>query len=130
MQPDTDWRRSIYRASRLDEFRYYLSRRAFRRLGIHAADFARMMTTFQQSPKMDAGTAVHAVIETAGFSEFPDASRNGWHVHFDLDADLPYAGRAGNPTTAHAQRHNALWSLRCDGRAYRPRHQDHIGNRH
>ncbi len=95
MQPDADWRRSIYRASRLDEFRKYLAGEHYDGSEYTPADFARMMTTHQQSAAMDAGTAVHAVLETAAFGDLPDhADMNGWHIHFDLDAEVPFpAGR-------------------------------------
>lgn len=85
-----DWRRSIYRASRLDEFRAYMGGEMWNGDEYTAAEFIRKMTTFEESPKMAAGTAVHAVIEVAGFGELPaHADKNGWHIHFDLDAVLP-----------------------------------------
>ncbi len=95
MQPEQDWRRSIYRASRLDEFRKYLAGEHFDGSEYTPADFARMMTTHQQSAAMDAGTAVHAVLENAAFGDLPaHTDANGWHVHFDLDAELAFpAGR-------------------------------------
>jgi hypothetical protein len=88
MQPD--WRRSIYRASRLDEFRAYLSGELWSGDEYTAAEFVRRMTTFEESPAMAAGTAVHKVIEQAGFGEIPEhVDCNGWRIHFDLDANLP-----------------------------------------
>lgn len=88
MQP-SDWQRQIYRASRLDEFRHYLSGEHFDTSEYTAADFIRRMTTFEESPAMAAGTAVHGVIENAGFGEVADGPSKGWHVKFDLDAELP-----------------------------------------
>lgn len=86
----SDWHRQIYRASRLDEYRYYVSGETFSGDEYTAAEFIRKMTTFEESPKMAAGTAVHKVIENAGFGEIPpEVSSNGWHIKFDLDADLP-----------------------------------------
>jgi hypothetical protein len=85
------------------------------------ADFARMMTTFaSKAPKMDAGTAVHAVIETAGFSELKDGPSKGWHVKFDLDAELRMPAMRERSHYSVPTRHNALWPLRCNGCAYRP----------
>lgn len=88
--PRDDWRRGIYRASKLDEFRAYLSGELWNGDEYTAAEFVRRMTTFEESPAMAAGTAVHAIIEKAGFGDLPSrVPQNGWLVHFDLDADVP-----------------------------------------
>lgn len=90
MQPPDTWERKIYRASRLDEFRAYLSGEHYDGSEYTAADFVKRMTTFEPNAAMEAGTAVHKLIEDIGFGVLPEhADVNGWHVHFDLDADAP-----------------------------------------
>ncbi len=84
-----DWRRGIYRASKLDEFRAYLSGELWNGDEYTADEFIRRMTSFEESPAMAAGTAVHGLIEDAAFGEMKESSRNGWHVKFDLDAEMP-----------------------------------------
>ena len=89
MQPNNAWRREIYRASRLDTFRQYQSGQHFDGTEFTAADFVERLTTRTESPAMAAGTAVHAVIEEAAFGELPEeTNRGGWHIVFDLDAEL------------------------------------------
>lgn len=89
MLPLNDWRREVYRASRLDEFRYYLSGEKFDGQEYTAEDFVKRLTVKQESPAMAAGTAVHAVIERAAFGELPErVSSNGWLIVFDLDGEL------------------------------------------
>lgn len=88
MQHD-DWRRQVYRASRLDEFRMFLSGELWNGDEYTPEEFVRKMTVFEESPKMAAGTAVHKVIEDARFGMLPErVEANGWLVHFDLDADV------------------------------------------
>jgi hypothetical protein len=88
MQPREDWQRQIYRASRLDEFRAYQSGEMFNGDEYTAVEFVRRMTSFESSPAMDAGTAVHKLIEDIGYGVIPEHSDVlGWHVHFDLDAE-------------------------------------------
>lgn len=89
MLPNNDWRREVYRASRLDEFRMYLAGEMYNGDEYTSDDFIARLTVKTESPAMAAGTAVHAIIENAAFSELPDrVSSNGWLVHFDLDAEL------------------------------------------
>jgi hypothetical protein len=89
MLPHDAWQREIYRASRLDTFRQYLSGTHYDGTEFTAADFIERLTTRTESPAMAAGTAVHAVIEDAAFGELPEETgRNGWHIRFDLDAVL------------------------------------------
>jgi hypothetical protein len=84
-----DWRREIYRASRLDEFRRYQGGEHYDGSEYTAADFIERLTTHTESPAMAAGTAVHAVIEEAAFGDLPEETgRGGWHIRFDLDAEL------------------------------------------
>jgi hypothetical protein len=85
-----DWRREIYRASRLDEFRRYMSGEHLSGEEYTAAEFvSRLTDPTPPSAAMLAGTAVHSIIETAAFGELPErASQNGWLVQFDLDAEL------------------------------------------
>jgi hypothetical protein len=88
MQPRDDWRRQIYRASKLDEYRAYLSGEMYDGSEYTAEEFIKRMTAHAESPAMAAGTAVHALIENAQFGEIKAHSdAHGWHVHFDLDAD-------------------------------------------
>lgn len=112
MQRD-DWRRSIYRASRLDEYRYYMSGETFSGEEYTAAEFIRKMTTFEESPKMAAGTAVHKVIENAAFGDLPvRVDCNGWNIHFDLDAVLPMPTSREIPLQ---REHNGIMLFgRCD----------------
>lgn len=89
MLPSNDWRREVYRASRLDEFRMYLGGEMYNGDEYTPEDFITRLTTKTESAAMAAGTAVHAIIENAAFGELPDrVSSNGWLVHFDLDAEL------------------------------------------
>lgn len=89
--PQPDILREIYRCSRLDEYRAYLSGEHFDGSEYTALDFVDRMTTKQKSRAMDAGTAVHKLIETAGFGELPEkADVDGWRVHFDLNAELQF----------------------------------------
>lgn len=82
-----DWRRQVYRASRLDEYRAYMSGEMWNGDEYTAAEFIRRMTTFEETPAMAAGTAVHLAVERAPFGELPDhIDIKGWHIHFDLDA--------------------------------------------
>lgn len=92
MSQPNDWQREVYRASRIDEFRLYMSGVQYDgETEYTAADFITRLTTKVESPKMAAGTAVHAVIERAGFGVLPlYADVNGWHIDFDLDAELPF----------------------------------------
>lgn len=88
MQPN-DWRREIYRASRLDEFRYYLAGEHFDGSEYTSADFIKRMTEKHESPQMAAGTAVHKVIEDAAFGDIPEhVDCQGWRIHFDLNANM------------------------------------------
>lgn len=88
MQPRDDWRRQIYRASKLDDYRAYLTGEMFNGDEYTAEEFIKRMTAYEESAAMAAGTAVHSIIETAQFGEIkPHADAYGWHVHFDLDAD-------------------------------------------
>jgi hypothetical protein len=88
MQP-LDWRREVYRASRLDEYRKYVGGEHYDGSEYTAEDFVKRMTTFESSPAMDAGTAVHKLIEDIGWGVLPVHSDvNGWHVHFDLDDEV------------------------------------------
>ena len=83
-----EWERQVYRASRLDEFRMYQSGEMFNGDEYTAAEFIKRMTTREENDAMAAGTAVHKLIEDIGFGVLPEhADMNGWHVHFDLDAD-------------------------------------------
>jgi len=88
--PQADWRRQIYRASRLDEFLLYLSGTQYDgETEYTAEDFVKRLTSFEESPKMAAGTAVHAVIEHSLLGELPESvTQNGWHVYFELDAEI------------------------------------------
>lgn len=89
MRPETDPLRQIYRASRLDEFRHYQSGELFNGDEYTPEEFVRRMTTFEETNAMSAGTAVHAIIEQAGFSDLHTGEHGGWKVSFDLDAALP-----------------------------------------
>jgi hypothetical protein len=90
MQPRDDWRRQIYRASNLDSYREYMGGEHYDGSEYTSDDFIKRMTAFEPSPAMDAGTAVHKLIEDIGFGVLPIHSDvNGWHVHFDLDEDVP-----------------------------------------
>lgn len=85
-----DWRREVYRASRLDEFRRYLSGEHYNEDEYMPADFvARLTTPEPPSPKMAAGTAVHAMIEHSFFEELPEnMTVDGWHIYFGLSATM------------------------------------------
>lgn len=86
--PRDDWQRQIYRASRLDEYRLYLTGEMYDGSEYTAEEFIKRMTTHAESPQMAAGTAVHNLVEDVGYGVLPvHADMNGWHVHFDLDAD-------------------------------------------
>lgn len=89
MQPHEDWQRQIFRASRLDEFRAYLSGEMWNGDEYTSAEFIKRLTSYEESPAMAAGTAVHAVIERAAFGELPrETDMNGWHIVMDLDAEI------------------------------------------
>lgn len=108
-----DWRRGIYRASKLDEFRAYMGGEMWDGSEYTAAEFIRKMTSFEESPKMAAGTAVHKVIENAAFGDLPArVDCNGWNIHFDLDADLPMPTSREIPLQ---REHNGIMLFgRCD----------------
>ena len=83
--------REIFRASRLDEFRRYLSGETFTGEEYTPEMFVARLTSFEPTPKMLAGTAVHSVLERAEVGKLDTCQRFGWKVVFDLDAilDLP-----------------------------------------
>jgi hypothetical protein len=83
--------REVFRASRLDEFRRYLSGETFGGEEYTPEMFVDRLTSFEATPKMLAGTAVHRALELAGTGELISAEQLGWKIVFDLDAtlDLP-----------------------------------------
>lgn len=83
------WHRKIFRASMLDEFRAYQSGLQWDESDYTAEDYIRRLTVFEPSAKMEAGTAVHKLIEDAGYGALPVTSTvNGWEITFDLEADM------------------------------------------
>lgn len=85
-----DWRREIYRVSRLDEFRQYLSGVHYDQSDYTAEDLIQRLTAPEPpSPKMEAGTAVHAVVEHSLFGELPEnVVEDGWKIYFALDGAM------------------------------------------
>lgn len=87
--PKSDWSRHIYPASRLDEYLAYRSGVMLDGSEYTTREFIRRMTTYEETPQMAAGTAVHEVIEHAGFGTLPErCEARGWTVLFDLDGEL------------------------------------------
>lgn len=87
--PRHEWERQIYRASRLDEFRLYLSGEHFDGSEYTATDFVTRMTEPEESDAMIAGTALHAVMERSAFGDLPnEIKQDGWAIIFDIDAEI------------------------------------------
>lgn len=80
--------REIFRASRLDEFRLYLSGETFTGEEYTAEAFAARLTSREETAKMAAGTAVHKALELASVGEMAAGEQNGWSIAFELDAEL------------------------------------------
>jgi hypothetical protein len=80
--------REIFRASRLDEFRRFLSGETFTGDEYTPEKFVSYLTERNETPKMAAGTAVHKVLELAGAGDLSMAEQNGWSISFDLNATL------------------------------------------
>lgn len=77
--------RSIFRASMLDSFCEYLSGETFTGEEYTREMFVERLTNFKPTAKMEAGTAVHAVLEAAGADDIDVAEANGWKVQFVTD---------------------------------------------
>lgn len=80
--------REIYRCSRLDEFRDYLSGETFTGEEYTTEAFIQRLTERQETAKMSAGTAVHKVLELASDGAIETAEQDGWNITFDLDATI------------------------------------------
>lgn len=81
--------REIFRASKLDDFRDYLSGETFTGEEYTTEMFRARLLEREETAKMAAGTAVHKVLELASVGELSEAEQDGWRITFDLDADLP-----------------------------------------
>lgn len=81
--------REIFRASRLDEFRRYLSGETFAGDEYTPEAFTAYLTERAETPKMEAGTAVHRALELAGDGEIEETEQLGWRIRFELDDALP-----------------------------------------
>lgn len=80
--------REVFRCSRLDEFRQFLTGETFTGEEYTPEMFAARLSSFEPTAKMLAGTAVHRVLELAQYGELAGAEEAGWKISFDLDAEL------------------------------------------
>lgn len=82
--------RRIHSVTTLDEFRKYQLGEKFDGSEYTTDEFISFMENpFQPTPKMEAGTAVHSLIENAGYGDLPDfSSVNGWTIIVDTHADI------------------------------------------
>ena len=82
--------RRIHSVTTLDEYRQYLSGEKFNGDEYTTEDFiAWLNSEWQPSPKMEAGTAVHKLIEYASYGELTTPHTvDGWTINIDLDATL------------------------------------------
>lgn len=98
--------REIFRASRLDDFRDYLSGETFAGEEYTTEAFIARLCGREETAKMAAGTAVHKALEMAVDGDLAGADVNGWTITFDMDGalslprlrEIPLSRRYGDVT--------------------------------
>lgn len=82
--------RRLHSVTTLDEYTKYLSGEHQDTSEYTTEEWIQWLTQgFQPTPKMEAGTAVHQVIELAQYGDqLDEVMCNGWLIRFELDATL------------------------------------------